>query len=217
MNTIIMFFLQQSNTRFFRFFTFTFQLNDISYLSALIKYCIINMQQDFLRGNFTKNVLRKQFCRGNFAGGDYIFIPTIISLLLACVSLISLIVLFAYWIGHASYLHGFENSRETFAIIKEFRNQSYYYKAYSEPMIEYYNEFTEKKVMRIMENTKINSNNSRIGDTVKIQYTATKERIIDQKYTAKDTNSPRLYGRLFFLCITLLLISLCLLIACIFL
>ncbi len=129
---------------------------------------------------------------------------------MACISLISLVILFAYWIGHAPYLHGFENSRETFAVIKEFKNQSYYYRVYSSPVIEYYNEFTEKKVLKELENTKVNSNNSRVGDTVRIQYTDTKERIFDSKYTDKNTYNTHMYRKLFFLWGTLLLVSSCL-------
>ena len=129
---------------------------------------------------------------------------------MACISLISLVILFAYWIGHASYLHGFENSRKTFAVIKEFKNQSYYYRVYSSSVIEYYNEFTEKKVLKELENTKVNSNNSRVGDTVRIQYTDTKERIFDSKYTDKNTYNTHMYRKLFFLWGTLLLVSSCL-------
>ena len=93
---------------------------------------------------------------------------------------------------------------------KRVQNQSYYYRVYSSPVIEYYNKFTEKKVLKELENTKVNSNNSRVGDTVRIQYTNTKERIFDPKYTDKNTYNTHMYRKLFFLWGTLLLVSSCL-------
>ena len=113
---------------------------------------------------------------------------TIVCIFVMCISGLGLIITLAYFTGHVRYLYGFENSRETIAIIKEFyHDYEVSYESNNEPILEYYNEFTGKTVQRQLTNTNISSTNATVGDLVRIQYTSKKERVIEPKYITENT------------------------------
>lgn len=118
----------------------------------------------------------------------YFVAITIGSILVMCISGVVLIITLVYFAGHFTYLYGFENSRETIAIIKEFyHDYEVSYESSGEPILEYYNEFTGKTVQKQLMNTNISSANASVGDLVRIQYTSKKERIIEPKYITENT------------------------------
>ncbi|MGN0495588.1 MAG: hypothetical protein ACI4GW_05120 [Lachnospiraceae bacterium] len=138
---------------------------------------------------------------------------TIGSILVMCFSGMGFILTMAYFFGHCTYLYGFENSRETTAIIKEFyRDYSVSYESSSEPILEYYNEFTQKKVRKQLMNTKVSSSNAYVGDRIRIQYTDKKVRIIEPKYITENTYKKQKYIIPPLICAIAFFVSFCFLI-----
>lgn len=138
---------------------------------------------------------------------------TVGSILVMCFSGMGFLLTLAYLGGHFAYLYGFENSRETIAVIKEFyRNCDVSYESGGEPILEYYNEFTQKTVKKVMLNTNVSPSNASVGDLVRIQYTDKKERIIEPKYITENTYRTQKYTTPPLICAIVFLISLGLLV-----
>ncbi|MGN0326202.1 MAG: hypothetical protein ACI4DW_07810 [Lachnospiraceae bacterium] len=138
---------------------------------------------------------------------------TIGSIFVMCISGVGLIITLAYFAGHFTYLYGFENSRETIAIIKEFyHDYEVSYERNDEPILEYYNEFTGKTVQKQLMNTKLSSANASVGDLIRIQYTSKKERIIEPKYITENTYRIQKYITPLLICAIVCFISFILLI-----
>lgn len=130
------------------------------------------------------------------------FILTIVSSSILCLSAIGLFLSLACFLGHASYLYGFEHSRETTAVIVTFHyDPEFGYRASGSPIIKYYNEFTGKQVQKELINTSVSSANASIGDMVRIQYTPKKERIWDKKYITEQTYNSQKYIKPMQICI----------------
>lgn len=119
---------------------------------------------------------------------------TICSISIMCISGIFLIITLAYFLAHVTYLYGFENCRETIAVIKDFAyDYEVSYANSGQPILEYYNDFTTKIVRKQMMNTRISSSNACVGDHIKIQYTNKKERVIEPRYVTENTYKVQKY------------------------
>lgn len=101
-----------------------------------------------------------------------------------CISFIALLIFTTYFLAHIHMLTGFQKAtKETYATVVQYISRGH--DDFGNPhsynaVIEYYNEYQKETVRKETLNFGIPLLN--IGDTVKIQYTATKERCTDERF-----------------------------------
>ena len=126
---------------------------------------------------------------------------TFISVIIMCLAFIALIIFVAFFLGHVEMLFGFgKETKETQATIVGFISRGhddYLNPKTAHPIVEYYNEFTGQTVKKELFNSGVlsakdavtkgeKSRVSSMGDTVLVQYTPKKVRVIDPRFVSPN-------------------------------
>ena len=128
---------------------------------------------------------------------------TIFAVLLMAIAFVAILVSGMYFLAHAGILFGFNGQTKiTDATITRFYSRTHYEDGvkinHTAPVIEYHNEFLNQTVEKMITNVGICPPNkataktdpkriARPGDTVKVEYTAKRVRVVDPRFVSGKT------------------------------